>query len=58
MGSQAAAANLGQAAGAAITGVLYARSTSFPFIVASVVLAAGALISHRQPVVKISSRVE
>lgn len=58
MGSQAAAANLGQAAGAAITGVLYARSTSSPFIVASVVLAAGALISHRQPIVNISSRVE
>lgn len=50
MGSQAAAANLGQAAGAAITGVLYARWTPSPFITASLVLAAGALLSHRRSV--------
>lgn len=49
MGNQAAAANLGQAAGAAITGVLYARSAASPFIVASIVLAAGALIPLRRP---------
>lgn len=49
MGRLAAAANLGQAIGAAIAGALYARSTYWPFVFGSMALLAGAALSRRQP---------
>lgn len=48
MGRLAAAANLGQAIGAAITGALYARSTYLPFLAGSMALLAGAALSRQQ----------
>ncbi len=48
LGRQAAAANLGQAAGAAATGALYAIAAPMPFVIAALVLGAGsALASYR-----------
>ena len=45
MGRQAAAANFGQAVGAAITGMLYAAAAPAPFLVAAFALAAGAWLT-------------
>lgn len=42
MGAQAAAANLGQALGAAATGMLFAAAVPLPFLLAAAVLATGA----------------
>lgn len=47
MGRLAAAANLGQAVGAAMTGALYVRSTYLPFIIGSVALLFGATLSRQ-----------
>ena len=45
LGRQAAAANLGQAVGAAVTGVLYAVAAPVPFVVAGLVLGAGSMLA-------------
>lgn len=48
MGRQAAASNLGQAGGAAVTGVLFAVATPAPFLLAGSLLAAAAVAAARQ----------
>lgn len=48
MGRLAAAANLGQAVGAAITGLLYARSMHLPFLFGSVALFDGVALRREQ----------
>lgn len=47
MGSQAAAANLGQAVGSVLTGVLYAQLVLLPFLLAALLLLSGALVAQR-----------
>lgn len=47
MGSQAAAANLGQTVGSALTGVLYAQLALLPFLLAAFLLLSGALVAQR-----------
>lgn len=49
MGGQAAAANLGQAAGAALTGVLFASARPAPFLLAGALLLAGAVFMAISP---------
>ncbi|MEJ7930192.1 MFS transporter [Ramlibacter sp. AN1015] len=48
MGRQAAAANLGQAIGAGVTGTLFAAGAGVPFLLAAALLAAGVLIAVHQ----------
>lgn len=48
MGRQAAASNLGQAGGAAVTGVLFAMATPAPFLLAGSLLAAAAVVAARR----------
>lgn len=50
LGRQAAAANLGQAAGAAAAGMLYALSPATPFLLAAVLVSCGALAVVRMRV--------
>jgi MFS family permease len=52
MGRQAAAANFGQAAGAAITGVLYAAAAPAPFLMAVFALTAGGLLAAKADVLR------
>lgn len=47
MGRQAAAANLGQAIAAALTGVLFSAAPAAPFLLASFVMAAGCWLASR-----------
>jgi len=47
LGQQTAAANVGQALAAATTGMLYAAAAPAPFLLATVVLAAGAWLANR-----------
>lgn len=47
MGRQAAAANLGQAAGAALTGVLFAAAAPAPFLLATLLLQFGAILAFQ-----------
>lgn len=49
MGRQAAAGNLGQAGGAALTGVLFSAVAAAPFLLAGALLAAGAVIAWAKP---------
>lgn len=49
MGGQAAAANLGQAAGAAATGVLFFAWAAAPFLLAGALLLLGALLARAGP---------
>lgn len=48
MGRQAAAANLGQAAGAALTGVLFAAAAPAPFLLAALLLVVGGILDQRR----------
>ena len=57
LGRQAAAANLGQALGAAATGVLYAAAAQAPFLVGAVVLGAGALLAARSDPVGVTEPI-
>ncbi|EHL22383.1 MULTISPECIES: MFS transporter [Comamonadaceae] len=49
MGRQAAAGNLGQAGGAALTGVLFSAVAPAPFLLAGAMLAVGAVIAWAKP---------
>ena len=48
MGRQAAASNLGQAGGAALTGVLFSAVAAAPFLLAGALLAVGAVLAWAQ----------
>ena len=49
MGRQAAAGNLGQAGGAALTGVLFSAAEGAPFLLAGALLAVGAVMACAKP---------
>ena len=49
MGRQAAAGNLGQAGGAALTGVLFSTLAAAPFLLAGALLAIGSVMAWARP---------